>query len=77
MTNASKFGQVDNSISNFGGVISPGRHKSTPVSAAGCRKMSPYYLSAAKAEGCVVRQAFGKGLEWESEGGNTLNTVER
>lgn len=58
-------------------VISSGRHKPTPVTATGCCKMSPYYLSAAKAEGCVVRQAFGKGLEWEWEGRNTLNTVER
>ncbi len=61
----------------FPQVISSGRHKPTPVSAAGCWKMSPYYLSAAKAEGCVVRQAFGKGLEWEWEGRNALNTVER
>lgn len=58
-------------------VISSGRHKPTPVRAAGCCEMSPYYLSAAKAEGCVVRQAFGKGLEYEWEGGNALNTVER
>lgn len=58
-------------------VISSGRHKPTPVSATGCFKMSPYYLSAAKAEGCVVKQAFGKGLEWEWEGRNALNTVER
>lgn len=61
----------------FSLVISSGRHKPTPVSATGCCKMSPYYLSAAKAEGCVVRQAFGKGLEWEWEGRNALNTVER
>lgn len=46
----------------FSQVISSGRHKPTPVSAQGCCKMSPYYLSAAKAEGCVVRQAFGKRL---------------
>lgn len=58
-------------------VISSGRHKPTPVRAAGCCEMSPYYLSAAKAEGCVVRQAFGKGSEYEWEGGNALNTVER
>lgn len=61
----------------FSQVISSGRHKPTPVCATGCCKMSPYYLSAAKAEGCVVRQAFGNGLEWEWEGRNTLNTVER
>ncbi len=61
----------------FSQVISSGRHKPTPVSATGCCEMSPYYLSAAKAEGCVVRQAFGKGLEWEWEGRNALNTVGR
>lgn len=58
-------------------VVSPGRHKPTPVSAAGSCKMSPYYLFAAKAEGCVVSQTFGKDSEWDSEGGNVLNTVER
>lgn len=61
----------------FKEVVSPGRQQPTPVSAAGSCKMSPYYLSAAKAEGCVVSQTFGKDSEWDSEGGNVLNTVER
>lgn len=72
----SKFGWFDNLISNLR-VISPGRHKPTAVSARGGCEMSPYYSSAASAERCVVKQAFGKGLEWEWEGRNALNTVER
>lgn len=43
----------------------------------GSCRMSLYYLSAAKAERWVVRQAFGKALRYEWEGMSTLNTVER
>lgn len=74
----SKFGRFDNLISNFSQVISSGRHKPTPFSAAGLLQNESILLVCCKGWGmCCQASIWQRVWSGSGKGGNALNTVER